>query len=134
RVVSGAFGYAGQVCIKVQRLYLHRSIADRFVEGLVERVRALVPKSPLDPTALCGPMIDEGAAGRVEDWVAEALHGGARALCGARGEGHPHWPTLLELSGDGRGLKVVDEEVFGPVLTVRRYDTWDEALAMADAT
>ena len=134
RVVSGAFGYAGQVCIKVQRLYLHRSIADRFVEGLVERVRAVVPKSPLDPTALCGPMIDEGAAGRVEDWVAEAIHGGARALCGARREGNRYWPTILEFDGDGRGLKVVDEEVFGPVLTVHRYDTWDQALGMADAT
>jgi glyceraldehyde-3-phosphate dehydrogenase (NADP+) len=134
RIVSGAFGYAGQVCIKAQRLYLHRPIADRFVEGLVERARALVPKSPLDPTALCGPMIDEAAAARVEAWVAEALQAGARVLCGGRREGNRYWPTILEVDGDGRGLKVVDEEVFGPVLTVHRYDTWDEALAMADGT
>ena len=134
RVVSGAFGYAGQVCIKVQRLYLHRSIADRFVEGLVERTRAVVPRSPLDPSAACGPMIDEAAAVRVDAWVAEARQGGARVLCGGRREGNRYWPTILEFDGDGRGLKVVDEEVFGPVLTVHRYDTWQEALAMADAT
>jgi acyl-CoA reductase-like NAD-dependent aldehyde dehydrogenase len=134
RVVSAAFGYAGQVCIKVQRLYLHRPIADRFVARLVERSRAVVPMAPLDPSAVCGPMIDEKAARRVETWVGEAVAAGARVLCGARREGNRYWPTVLEIDGDGRGLKVVDEEVFGPVLTVHRYDTWDQGLAMADAS
>lgn len=135
RVVSGAFGYAGQVCIKVQRLYVHRPIAGAVVARVVERARAVEPKSPLDPTALCGPMIDEENAKRVEQWVNEAVRdGGARILCGARREGNRYWPTVLEFDGDGRGSKVVDEEVFGPVLTVHRYDTWDEALAMADGT
>jgi acyl-CoA reductase-like NAD-dependent aldehyde dehydrogenase len=134
RVVAGAFGYAGQVCIKVQRLYAYRPIADRFVARLVERARALEPKSPLDPTALCGPLIDEASARRVEAWVEEAARAGARVLCGGRRDGNRYWPTVLELDGAGRGLKVVDEEVFGPVLTVHRYDSWDEALSMADAT
>ncbi|HEY8038697.1 MAG TPA: aldehyde dehydrogenase family protein [Polyangiaceae bacterium] len=134
RVVSGAFGYAGQVCIKVQRLYLHRSMADGFVARLVERTRAIEPRSPLDPTALCGPMIDEASARRVESWVEEAARAGARVLCGARREGNRYWPTVLEIDGAGRGMKVVDEEVFGPVLTVHRYETWDEALSMADGT
>ncbi len=135
RVVSGAFGYAGQICIKVQRLYVHRPIAGAVVARLVERARAVEPKSPLDPTALCGPMIDEANAKRVEQWVNEAAHdGGARVLCGARREGNRYWPTVLEFDGAGRGSKVVEEEVFGPVLTVHRYDTWDEALALADGT
>jgi acyl-CoA reductase-like NAD-dependent aldehyde dehydrogenase len=135
RIVSGAFGYAGQVCIKVQRLYAHRPIADAVVARLVERTRAVEPKSPLDPTALCGPMIDEANAKRVEQWVDEAArHAGARVLCGGRREGNRYWPTVIEFDGDGRGSKVVDEEVFGPVLTVHRYDTWEEALAMADGT
>lgn len=134
RVLSGAFGYAGQVCIKVQRLYVHRSIADRFIAGVVERSRAIEPKSPLDPTAVLGPMIDEGNAKRVEQWVSEATAAGARILCGARRDGNRYWPTVLEIEGAGVGLKVVDEEVFGPVLTVHRYDTWDEALSMADGT
>jgi acyl-CoA reductase-like NAD-dependent aldehyde dehydrogenase len=134
RVVSGAFGYAGQVCIKVQRLYLYRPIADAFVARVLARARAIEPKSPLDPTASCGSMIDEGNAKRVEQWVREAASAGARVLCGARRDGNRYWPTVLEIDGDGRGLKVVDEEVFGPVLTVHRFDTWDEAITMADGT
>ncbi len=134
RVVSGAFGYAGQVCIKVQRAYVHGPIADAFVARVVQRARAIEPKSPVDPTALCGPMIDEANARRVEEWVEEAARAGARVLCGGRREGNRYWPTVLELDGAGRGLKVVDEEVFGPVLTVHRYDTWDDGLSMADGT
>jgi acyl-CoA reductase-like NAD-dependent aldehyde dehydrogenase len=55
-------------------------------------------------------------------------------LCGARRDGNRYWPTVLEIDGDGRGLKVVDEEVFGPVLTVHRYDAWDDAVTMAGAS
>ncbi len=132
RIVSAAFGYAGQVCIKVQRLYVHRAVADAFVDGLVERSRAMEPLSPLDPKAVCGPMIDEGNARRVQAWVDEAVAAGARLLCGGKREGNRVWPTVLAIEGAGRGLKVVDEEVFGPVLTVHRYDAWSDALAMAD--
>jgi glyceraldehyde-3-phosphate dehydrogenase (NADP+) len=134
RIVSGAFGYAGQVCIKVQRLYVHDSIADSMLARILERTRGIEPRSPLDPTAMVGPMIDEGNAQRVEQWVQEAARGGAKILCGGRRDGNRYWPTVLGIEGDGRGLKVVDEEVFGPVLTVHRYDTWDQALSMADGT
>jgi acyl-CoA reductase-like NAD-dependent aldehyde dehydrogenase len=133
-VVAGAFGYAGQVCIKVQRLYVHRPIADRFVASVVQRARAVEPRSPLDPAAVCSSMIDEANAVRVEQWVQEASRAGARVLCGGRREGNRVWPTVLEIDGDGRGLRVVDEEVFGPVLTVHTYDSWDHALTMADST
>jgi glyceraldehyde-3-phosphate dehydrogenase (NADP+) len=134
RIVEGAFGYAGQTCIKVQRLYVHTPIADAFIARLVEKTRAIEPKPPLDAATLCGSMIDERNARRVELWVDEATRARARVLCGAKREGNRYWPTVLEIDGDGRGLRVVDEEVFGPVLTVHRYDTWDQALAMADAT
>jgi len=134
RIVPGAFGYAGQVCIKVQRLYVHRSIKDGFVARIVERARAISPTSPLDPTSLCGPMIDEANASRVERWVGEAVAAGALLACGGRRDGNRYWPTVLEIDGAGRGLKVVEEEVFGPVLTVHVYDTWDEALTLADST
>src|SRR6185312_13854129 len=134
RIVGAAFGYAGQVCVKAQRLYLRRTIADSFLARILERTRAIEPKSPLDPTGVLGPMIDEGNARRVEQWVNDAVSAGARVLCGARRDGNRYWPTILEIDGDGRGLKVVDEEVFGPVLTVHRYETWSEALAMADAS
>jgi acyl-CoA reductase-like NAD-dependent aldehyde dehydrogenase len=134
RIVAGAFGYAGQVCIKVQRLYLHRPIADAFVARLVEETQKLAPRSPLDGEAVCGPMIDEENAKRVAQWLDEAVHAGGRMLCGGRREGNRMWPTIVEFDGAGAGTKVVEEEVFGPILTVHRYDTWDEGLAMADAT
>jgi acyl-CoA reductase-like NAD-dependent aldehyde dehydrogenase len=134
RTVFGAFGYAGQVCIKVQRLYVHNPVAAAFVARLVEHARVLEPLSPLDPAAVCGPMIDEGNAKRVEQWVSEAVRRGAKLLCGGRREGNRYWPTVLEFEGDGKGNKVVDEEVFGPVLTVHRYDSWSQGLAMADAS
>jgi len=134
RVVASAFGYAGQVCIKTQRLYVFRSVADRVVARVVEHARAIEPRSPLDAAAVCGPMIDEANAQRVETWVREAVAAGARVLCGDRRSGNRFWPTVVEIEGDGRGLKVVDEEVFGPVLTVHRYDTWEEGLTMADGT
>ncbi|HEY1692880.1 MAG TPA: aldehyde dehydrogenase family protein [Polyangiaceae bacterium] len=134
RIVTGAFAYAGQVCIKVQRLYVHAPVADAVTEGIVARARALEPASPLDPNAVCGPMIDEANAKRVEEWVKEAIGAGARLLCGGKREGNRYWPTVLAVDGPGHGMKVVDEEVFGPVLTIHRYAAWDEALAMADET
>jgi acyl-CoA reductase-like NAD-dependent aldehyde dehydrogenase len=134
RIVAGAFGYAGQVCIKVQRLYVHAAIAGAFTAQLLERARAIEPKSPLDPDALCGPMIDVPNAKRISQWIHEAEVAGARILCGGKREGNRVWPTVLDIDGDGRGMKVVDEEAFGPLLTVHRYETWDDALTMADAT
>lgn len=134
RVTAGAFGYAGQVCIKVQRLYVQRTVADGLVDDIVARAKKLTPSSPLDPSAVVGPMIDEGNAKRVEAWVGEAVAAGAKLLCGGTRDGNRYTPTVLAVTGDGKGMKVVEEEVFGPVLTVHRYDTWDEALAMADAT
>ncbi|HEY6463779.1 MAG TPA: aldehyde dehydrogenase family protein [Polyangiaceae bacterium] len=134
RIVRGAFAYAGQVCIKVQRLYVHAPIADAVTTGIVERARALEPGSPLDPKTVCGPMIDEANAQRVEAWVNEAVAAGAKLLCGGKREGNRYWPTVLAVDGPGHGMKVVDEEVFGPVLTVHRYAEWGEALTMADAT
>jgi acyl-CoA reductase-like NAD-dependent aldehyde dehydrogenase len=134
RIVSGAFGYAGQTCIKVQRLYVHRGVPAGWMTSLVEATRAIEPTSPLYPSAVCGPMIDEANAKRVELWVDEAVASGARVLCGAKREGNRYWPTVIEVEGAGAGLKVVEEEVFGPVLTVHRYDAWEDALRMADAT
>jgi acyl-CoA reductase-like NAD-dependent aldehyde dehydrogenase len=135
RLVSGAFAYAGQVCIKVQRLYVHEPIAESFLAELVSRARAISPKDPRDESAVLGALIDEGNAKRVESWIEEARAAGATVLCGGTRDGARLAPTVLSFGErDGRGTKVVDEEVFGPVLTVHTYDTWDQALRMADAT
>jgi acyl-CoA reductase-like NAD-dependent aldehyde dehydrogenase len=134
KVVGASFGYAGQVCIKVQRLYAQRTIAVPFFEAIVRRAAALRVGAPLDPGTVLGPMIDEANAKRVEAWVAEAKGEGARVLTGGAREHNRMAATVIEPVGSGTGLKVVDEEVFGPVLTVHVYDDWDEALAMADSS
>ncbi len=135
RIVAGAFAYAGQVCIKVQRVYVHRAIAESFTAEIVKRARAIVPKDPRDESAVLGAMIDEGNAKRVVSWIDEARASGASVLCGGTRDGARLLPTVIAFGeGDGRGTKVVDEEVFGPVVTVHAYDSWDRALTMADAT
>lgn len=136
RITAGAFGYAGQVCIKVQRAIVHAPIADAFVAKLVERARAIVPLDPLDPKAVMSSLIDEANAKRVESWVEEARpQPGVRVLVNGARKGNRYPPTVVRLDkGVGAGLKIVHEEVFGPVLVVQTYDTWDEAIALADGT
>jgi len=114
---------------------VHAPIAESFIAELVARTRAIAPKDPRDESAVLGALIDEGNAKRVESWIEEARAAGATVLCGGTRDGARLAPTVLSFGErDGRGTKVVDEEVFGPVLTVHAYDTWDHALAMADAT
>lgn len=134
RVASSAFNYAGQVCIKTQRLYVQRSVADAFVNELVEQARLFVPSDPEDVTTTIGPMIDERSAIRVATWIDEALASGAQALVPAERSGNRLSAAILLIEGEGRGLRVVEEEAFGPVLTVHRYDTWGEALSMVNRT
>jgi acyl-CoA reductase-like NAD-dependent aldehyde dehydrogenase len=110
---------AGQSCISVQNVYVHESIYDIFVERLVQEVKPLRLGDPLDPATDIGTLIDEAAARRVENWVAEATASGARALTGARRHGAAYEPTVL-VDVDP-SMRVVCEEVFGPVVTVQRY-------------
>jgi glyceraldehyde-3-phosphate dehydrogenase (NADP+) len=132
RVVAAAFGYAGQVCIKVQRLYLHEPIADRFIERVVAAARSLSPRPPEEPGIL-SCLIDVKSAVRIASWIDEATPR-ARVLVPATRDENKLAPVVLELDGAGTGLRAVDEEIFGPVLTVHRYRRFEDALAMADAT
>jgi len=133
-VCASAFNYAGQVCIKTQRLYVHWPIVDRFLAELVPRACSYTPQDPRSATAAIGPMIDERAAARVDRWVDEARGAGATPLAYGKREGNRMSATVLRLAGDGRGLHVVEEEAFGPVLTVHVYETFPDALRMANAT
>jgi acyl-CoA reductase-like NAD-dependent aldehyde dehydrogenase len=110
---------AGQSCISVQNVMVHESVYDRFVERLVSEVRSLRVGDPLDAATDVGTLIDEAAAKRVEQWVAEAIAHGARALTGAARRGAQYEPTVLV--DVKRSMRVVCEEVFGPVVTVQKY-------------
>jgi glyceraldehyde-3-phosphate dehydrogenase (NADP+) len=133
RILPAAFGYAGQVCIKVQRLYVHEPIATAFVDRIVADARGLTPRAPLEDGIL-SCLIDEKSAVRISSWVDESKQHGARALASAERDKSKLGAIVLAFDGDGRGTKVVDEEVFGPVLTIHRYKKFEDAIAMADAT
>jgi glyceraldehyde-3-phosphate dehydrogenase (NADP+) len=133
RIVAAAFGYAGQVCIKVQRLYVHEPIADAFIERIASAAKALAPRAPLE-AGILSCLIDDKSAVRIASWVDEAKQRGADAVVSSERDRNRLGPIILAFGDSGAGLRVVDEEVFGPVLTVHRYAHFDDALAMADGT
>jgi acyl-CoA reductase-like NAD-dependent aldehyde dehydrogenase len=116
RLAFGAFAYAGQVCISVQRIYVVEAIFAEFQRRFVEKVRQLHVGSPLDPTTDLGPMINARAVARTHEWVNEALARGARALVGGEPDGLFYPPTVLvDVPKDAR---VCGEEVFAPVVNL----------------
>ena len=130
RVTMGGFYQAGQSCVSVQRVLVNERIYDEFMDQLLPDVQGLVTGNPMDPTTDVGPLIDAKALDRIDAWVKEALASGARALTGAERDGTCYLPTVLvDVKPE---MKVSCEEVFGPVITVQPYSTFEEAVAMAD--
>ncbi len=127
RVASGAFSYAGQSCISVQRALVQKDVFDAFRGKLLAKTAALASGDPLDEKTDVGPMIAPEEAARAAAWIEEAVAGGARVLAGGTRSGSVVLPTVL--SGTSRDMKVEAQEVFAPVVTLSSYDTWDEALS-----
>jgi acyl-CoA reductase-like NAD-dependent aldehyde dehydrogenase len=123
---------AGQSCISVQSVYAHRDIFEEFVEKLVATAESMKLGDPLNPATDVGTLIDEAAATRVESWVKEAVRGGARIMTGGVRQGAAYAPTVLV---DVRPeMKVVCNEVFGPVISVMPYDDFDAVCAAISAS
>lgn len=121
---------AGQVCISVQRVFVQESVKDEFIKNLVEEVNQLKVGNPLEEDTNVGPMISEKEAIRIEEWVNEAVQGGATVLTGGKREGSVFYPTVL--TDVKKGMKVVDEEAFAPVVSVTSYDTIEEAIELVN--
>ena len=130
RIVAGGFSNAGQACISVQRVYLHRPIYEGALALLVERVNALTVGDPREPGTDVGPMISESAAQAAVAKVQGAVAAGAKALTGGTQEGSLVTPTVL--TGTTPDMAVNRTEVFAPVVTVAPYDTFEEAIALAN--
>ncbi|MCF8482441.1 MAG: aldehyde dehydrogenase family protein [Rhodospirillum sp.] len=111
---------AGQSCISVQNVFVHRSVADRFTAMLLEEAAKLVVGDPLDPATDVGTLIDAASAERVMGMVGDATKKGARVLAGGEREGALMRPTIL--SDVSKGMRIVDTEVFGPAMSVIPYD------------
>ncbi|MCA8938239.1 MAG: aldehyde dehydrogenase family protein [Planctomycetes bacterium] len=133
RLRIGAFAAAGQVCISVQRIFVHKERAADFVGRFVMACEALKPENPRSEGALIGPMVDESAAERVEAWIKEAVDAGAKVIAGQRRrEGRHLWPVVL--ADVAPEMKVSCEEVFGPVVSIETYTDVDDALARVNDT
>jgi acyl-CoA reductase-like NAD-dependent aldehyde dehydrogenase len=133
RVAHGAFGYAGQSCISVQRVYVERPIFQTFLWKVVDRASKMVMGNPLDEATEVGPVIRPSDADRIESWVKEAVKAGAKLVEG--GERDEEHRSLLQptiLSGSKPGMKILDEEIFGPVCVIEPYDDFEDALAMVN--
>ena len=126
------FSFAGQSCISIQRVYVQEAVYDEFVSALLPKVEALTLGDPADEETDVGPVIDEDARDRILEWVDEARSGGAEILTGGDLDGELIRPTVIA-NADAE-LKVSCQEVFGPVVTVNRYGTLDEAIELANGT
>jgi glyceraldehyde-3-phosphate dehydrogenase (NADP+) len=130
RSLVGSFAYSGQVCISVQRIFVHDSIFEAWTESFVSGATTLRRGRADDEMTDIGVMIDEAAAKRTEQWVEEAVGGGARLMCGGPREG-AFMPATVLTNTDPE-MRVVAEEVFGPVVAVERVADLPDAIAQAN--
>ena len=132
RTLPAAFGYSGQVCISVQRAYVHSSLFDSWISELVERAKTLNVGDPSLETTQLSVMIDEDAAKRAESWIREATANGAELLTGGKREGSMLDATILTKTSPE--MRVVGEEAFAPIMVVEPFDHFHDALRMANNT
>ncbi|MET7397987.1 aldehyde dehydrogenase family protein [Dactylosporangium sp. NPDC005572] len=127
RCAYGAFKYAGQICISVQRIFVLEDVWEPFLERFLARTDALVVGDPSDAGVDLGPLIDDGAAARTQGWVDEAVAAGATLLRGGKGEGRYFAPTVL--TDVPHDANICREEAFAPVVVLERVAGFDAALA-----
>ncbi|MFM7320270.1 MAG: aldehyde dehydrogenase family protein [Armatimonadota bacterium] len=133
RCAAGAFSFAGQVCISVQRIAVHASVHERFMARFLARVAELGIGDPSLESTDLGPMIHPQAVSRVDAWVREAREDGAQVLIGGRPLSDRLFPPTV-LTRTSPGMKICSEEVFGPVAVVESFETVAEILDWMDAS
>lgn len=132
KIVAASFRKAGQVCTSVQRLYVHDDVADEVTSRLLADLTARQVGDPTDPDTFVGPLIDEEAAVRVQDWADRAVGAGARRLTGGERDGALLQPSVLERVAPD--MDVVCCEVFGPVVSVIRFTDLDATITQINDT
>nr|MBA3906795.1 aldehyde dehydrogenase family protein [Pseudonocardiales bacterium] len=138
-VLTAVFLHSGQVCSAGARLIVEESVADALVAELAVRADAIRIGNGLDPASQTGPLVSAAHRAKIEDFVASARAEGAHVLAGGRrpedpdlAHGYFYRPTVLD--GCHRGMRVVREETFGPLLTVERFSGEEEAIALGNDT
>jgi len=132
KIAFGAFVYSGQVCISVQRVFVHASKYDDFLESLISETQAFRPGDPLDEKVTMGPMIDLENAERIESWVNEAVAEGAKIQTGGKRDKSYYPPTIL--TNVNPNLPVACSEAFGPILIVNSYTNFNDAIKAVNNT
>jgi glyceraldehyde-3-phosphate dehydrogenase (NADP+) len=126
RILVGAFAYAGQVCISVQRMYVHEDVWDDFMGRFVEAAGRLQVGDPLDPKTDVGPMVDDAAASRTQRWVDEAVAAGAKVLLGGKAHGTYFPPTVL--TETPVACQVCSNEAFAPLVVAFPFSDFGDAV------
>ncbi|SOC08932.1 acyl-CoA reductase-like NAD-dependent aldehyde dehydrogenase [Ureibacillus xyleni] len=132
RCVTGAFGYAGQVCISLQRVYVHESIFEQFTTAFVEETKKLKLGDPLDATTDVSAMIHPREVERIKQWIEEAKHQGAVVATGAEFTKRTMTPTVMtNVSPD---MKIVCQETFAPIVSIVPYKNLEEAISYVNSS
>ncbi len=126
RCVVGAFSFQGQICISLQRIFVHRSLYPELCSKMVTATKKLQGGDPGETTTDYSALISEKDARRVHQWIKDAEAAGAAVLCGGELTGNMVAPAIL--TNVARGVKVSCQEVFGPVVVIAPFDTLDEAI------
>ncbi len=132
RTVMSAFSNSGQVCLSLQRLYVHETIFDEFLRRFVVATNALKVGNPVDQDCDVGPMISDDAADRADEWIKEAISQGATVVAGGRREGRVLWPTVI--TNTTPDMNVMCREAFAPLVCVIPYRDFDQALRLLGDT
>jgi len=130
RCVVSAFANSGQVCISLQRLYVHKSVAKEFTKRFVDATSKLKVCNPLEKDSDVGPMIDEAEAKRAEAWIKEAVTEGAKLLIGGKREGRVLYPAVL--TNVRAEMKVMCQEAFAPLVSLYEYEKFEDAVRMVE--
>jgi acyl-CoA reductase-like NAD-dependent aldehyde dehydrogenase len=130
--IMGCFYLAGQCCTAAERILVHSSVKDRFVDLLTERTKALKVGDPLDDSTDMGPVRTPAVLQRTQEHIADAVAHGARVVLGGGHDGQLHEPTIVD--GVTPEMRIAREETFGPVAPIMTFETVDEAIEIANGT
>ena len=132
RAVGGAFNFAGQLCISLQRIYVHQAIYEEFVEKFIAETKRLRVGDPMDKDTDVSAMIHPDEVGRIKSWIEDAKAKGAIVATGGEFTERTLSPTVMtNVTAD---MKIVCEETFAPIVSIVPYETLDEAIALANDT
>lgn len=132
KIARATFRKAGQVCTSIQRLYVERSAINEVTRRLAEQARAMPAGNPRDSAIRVGPMITESEAKRAESWLTEAVERDAHIECGGTRTGSVLQPTIVNRVAPG--MKVIDQEIFAPVVSIMPFDSMRDAIDSINAT